>query len=61
MSSFSGLIYRVLIWSIRAKWEGGEYKGSEESRQDILRMAYDLGADYIDVELKVCGLISICH
>lgn len=44
-----------VIVTPRAKWEGGEYKGSEESRQDILRMAYDLGADYIDVELKVAG------
>lgn len=43
----------------RAKWEckaGGNegYEGDEETRQELLRKAYELGADYIDVELKVC-------
>ncbi|KAK9146826.1 hypothetical protein Sjap_006729 [Stephania japonica] len=37
----------------RPKWEGGEYEGDENSRQDALRLALELGADYIDVELKV--------
>ncbi|XP_062145224.1 bifunctional 3-dehydroquinate dehydratase/shikimate dehydrogenase, chloroplastic-like [Alnus glutinosa] len=37
----------------RPKWEGGEYDGDENKRQTALRLAMELGADYIDVELKV--------
>ncbi|KAK6915504.1 Shikimate dehydrogenase substrate binding, N-terminal [Dillenia turbinata] len=37
----------------RPKWEGGQYDGDEGRRQDALRKAMELGADYIDVELKV--------
>lgn len=37
----------------RAKWEGGEWEGDEVTRQDLLRTAIDLGAEYVDVELKV--------
>ena len=42
--------WRVLY---RAKWEGGEWEGDEVTRQDLLRTAIDLGAEYVDVELKV--------
>ncbi|KAK6254580.1 hypothetical protein SCA6_015885 [Theobroma cacao] len=34
-------------------WEGGQYDGDEKERLDVLRLAMELGADYIDVELKV--------
>ncbi|CAM8919403.1 unnamed protein product [Rhodiola kirilowii] len=37
----------------RPKWEGGEYEGDDSSRFEALRLAMELGADYIDVELKV--------
>ncbi|KAI4303532.1 hypothetical protein MLD38_039146 [Melastoma candidum] len=37
----------------RPKWEGGEYDGDEGKRQEALRLAVELGADYIDVELQV--------
>ncbi|XP_059652599.1 bifunctional 3-dehydroquinate dehydratase/shikimate dehydrogenase, chloroplastic-like [Cornus florida] len=37
----------------RPTWEGGQYDGDETSRQTALRLAMELGADYIDVELKV--------
>lgn len=37
----------------RPKWEGGEYDGNESQRQDALRLAMELGADFIDIELKV--------
>lgn len=37
----------------RPKWEGGRYEGDENERLDVLRLAMELGADYIDVELKV--------
>ena len=33
--------------------EGGQYEGDENKRQDALRLAMELGANYIDVELKV--------
>lgn len=34
-------------------WEGGQYEGDENKRQDALRLAMELGASYIDVELEV--------
>ncbi|XP_052191934.1 bifunctional 3-dehydroquinate dehydratase/shikimate dehydrogenase, chloroplastic-like [Diospyros lotus] len=41
------------VVTCRPIWEGGQYEGDEKSRQDALRLAMELGADYIDVELKV--------
>ncbi|KAK9292866.1 hypothetical protein L1049_020955 [Liquidambar formosana] len=37
----------------RPIWEGGQYDGDESRRQDALRLALELGADHIDVELQV--------
>ncbi|KAM3752850.1 hypothetical protein ACB098_03G049200 [Castanea mollissima] len=37
----------------RPIWEGGQYDGDESQRQNALRLAVELGADYVDVELKV--------
>ncbi|KAF8392533.1 hypothetical protein HHK36_022878 [Tetracentron sinense] len=37
----------------RPSWEGGQYEGDDNRRLDTLRLAMDLGADYIDVELQV--------
>ncbi|KAL8117047.1 bifunctional 3-dehydroquinate dehydratase/shikimate dehydrogenase, chloroplastic-like isoform X2 [Apium graveolens] len=37
----------------RPKSEGGEYEGDENTRVEVLRSAKELGADYIDIELKV--------
>ncbi|MQL84345.1 hypothetical protein Taro_016848 [Colocasia esculenta] len=37
----------------RPKWEGGEYEGDDVKRLDVLRLAMEMGADYVDVELKV--------
>ncbi|XP_058222429.1 bifunctional 3-dehydroquinate dehydratase/shikimate dehydrogenase, chloroplastic-like [Rhododendron vialii] len=37
----------------RPTWEGGRYDGDESTRQAALRRAMELGADYIDIELKV--------
>ncbi|XP_050384135.1 bifunctional 3-dehydroquinate dehydratase/shikimate dehydrogenase, chloroplastic-like [Argentina anserina] len=39
----------------RPKWEGGQYEGDEKKRQEALILAMELGADYIDVELKVAN------
>ncbi|OVA04377.1 Dehydroquinase class I [Macleaya cordata] len=39
--------------TFRPKWEGGQYEGDETERLDALRLAIELGADYIDVELQV--------
>lgn len=36
----------------RPSWEGGQYDGDENERLDVLRLAMDLGANYIDVELQ---------
>ncbi|OVA15093.1 Dehydroquinase class I [Macleaya cordata] len=43
----------LTLFTFRPKWEGGEYEGDESSRLDGLRLAMELGADYIDVELQV--------
>lgn len=45
-----------LMCFCRPKWEGGLYEGDENSRLDALRLAMELGADYIDVELQVAFL-----
>ncbi|KDP23584.1 hypothetical protein JCGZ_23417 [Jatropha curcas] len=37
----------------RPVWEGGQYEGDETKRQDALRLAMQLGANYVDVELEV--------
>ncbi|KAL6989590.1 hypothetical protein U1Q18_015342 [Sarracenia purpurea var. burkii] len=37
----------------KPKWEGGQYEGDENERLDTLRLARELGADYVDLELKV--------
>ncbi|GFZ08953.1 dehydroquinate dehydratase, putative [Actinidia rufa] len=41
------------LFTYRPNWEGGLYDGDENSRLDVLRLAMELGADYIDVELQV--------
>ncbi|OMO77363.1 Dehydroquinase class I [Corchorus olitorius] len=42
-----------ILFTYRPMWEGGQYNGDEEERLDVLRLAMELGADYIDVEFKV--------
>ncbi|GMI84601.1 MATERNAL EFFECT EMBRYO ARREST 32, EMBRYO DEFECTIVE 3004 [Hibiscus trionum] len=44
-----------LILVYRPKWEGGQYEGDEHSRLEGLRLAAEMGADYIDFELKVAS------
>ncbi|KAL4320331.1 hypothetical protein GQ457_18G008130 [Hibiscus cannabinus] len=39
--------------TFRPRWEGGQYDGNENERREALRLAMELGADYIDIELKV--------
>ncbi|CAI0466630.1 unnamed protein product [Linum tenue] len=43
------------LFTYRPRWEGGQYEGDESKRLDALKLAMDLGADYIDVELQVAG------
>jgi len=43
----------ALVYHYRPVWEGGQYEGDESKRQDALRLAMQLGAHYIDVELEV--------
>ncbi|RLM91319.1 hypothetical protein C2845_PM08G14250 [Panicum miliaceum] len=37
----------------RPTWEGGQYEGDDTTRFETLRLAMELGVDYVDVELKV--------
>ncbi|KAJ4956139.1 hypothetical protein NE237_012922 [Protea cynaroides] len=48
-----------VIIVFRPKWEGGQYEGDEQSRLDALKLAMELGADYIDVELKVASDLMV--
>ncbi|XP_031247854.1 bifunctional 3-dehydroquinate dehydratase/shikimate dehydrogenase, chloroplastic-like isoform X2 [Pistacia vera] len=41
------------LFTYRPKWEGGQYDGDEKERLDVLQLAMELGADYIDIELQV--------
>lgn len=41
-----------VIVTYRPKWEGGAYEGNEEIRLNTLRLALEMGADYVDVELQ---------
>jgi 3-dehydroquinate dehydratase/shikimate dehydrogenase len=43
---------RPVIFTCRAAWEGGHFKGSEEERQRLLADAQRLGAEYVDVEAR---------
>ncbi|ONM32146.1 Shikimate biosynthesis protein aroDE [Zea mays] len=37
----------------RPVWEGGQYEGDDTTRFETLRLAMELGVDYVDIELKV--------
>jgi 3-dehydroquinate dehydratase / shikimate dehydrogenase len=39
-----------VIVTCRPRWEGGSYGGSEDERLALLRRAWELGAEYVDVE-----------
>ncbi|XP_031270968.1 bifunctional 3-dehydroquinate dehydratase/shikimate dehydrogenase, chloroplastic-like isoform X1 [Pistacia vera] len=39
----------------RPKWAGGQYEGDEQKRLEALHIAEELGADYVDFELKVAS------
>jgi len=43
---------RPVIVTCRPAWEGGEFKGSEEERKQILADALSLGAEYVDIEWR---------
>jgi 3-dehydroquinate dehydratase/shikimate dehydrogenase len=43
---------RPVVVTCRAKWEGGAFDGSEETRAAILAEALALGAEYVDVEAR---------
>lgn len=43
---------RPIILTCRPTWEGGRFDGSEEERARILSSAYQLGAEYVDVEWR---------
>jgi len=43
---------KPVIATCRPSWEGGEFRGPEEERLDILAAASLLGAEYVDIELR---------
>lgn len=50
--------FNVLDFGLhRPRWEGGEYEGDDEPRFEALMLAMELGAEYVDIELKVCSAL----
>src|SRR4051794_15418872 len=47
-----------VVVTCRAAREGGQWRGSEEDRLDVLRQAIALGAEYVDVEADVIHQIT---
>ncbi len=45
---------RPRLATVRPRWEGGEFRGSEECRRGIVRECAERGVEYLDVELR-CG------
>jgi 3-dehydroquinate dehydratase/shikimate dehydrogenase len=43
---------RPVIVTCRPTWEGGEFKGAEDTRKQILAEALALGAEYVDIEWR---------
>jgi 3-dehydroquinate dehydratase / shikimate dehydrogenase len=43
---------RPVIVTCRPRWEGGAFNGSEEARRRILAEALELGAEYVDIEMR---------
>ena len=43
---------RPVIITCRPEWEGGEFRGSEEERKQILADGLALGAEYVDLEWR---------
>lgn len=50
----------LFLCSFRPFWEGGQYDGDENKRQDALRLAMHLGASYVDIELEVTSPVWSC-
>ncbi len=46
---------RPVVVTCRPAWEGGGFTGSEAERLDILRRAWTLGADAVDIEARAEG------
>ena len=44
-----------LIFTVRPKWEGGNFKGDEGQRIELLKGAIKNGFNYIDLEMKMDG------
>src|SRR5690242_15119690 len=43
---------KPVIVTCRATWEGGQFAGSEQEREAILRQALTLGAEFVDIEWR---------
>ena len=43
---------KPVVLTVRAGWEGGQFRGSEEERKALLRQALEQGAEYVDIEWK---------
>jgi 3-dehydroquinate dehydratase-1 len=52
ITPFLGTLATPLLFTNRAKWEGGNFSGTEEERIGLLHQAIEAGAAFIDIELK---------
>jgi 3-dehydroquinate dehydratase / shikimate dehydrogenase len=46
---------RPVVVTCRPRWEGGAFDGSEEERLGLLRRAWQLGAEHVDLEWRAPG------
>jgi len=56
---FIDALKKPLLFTNRANWEGGSFKGSEEQRLQALHEAVALQAAYIDIELKTDDALKL--
>jgi 3-dehydroquinate dehydratase/shikimate dehydrogenase len=50
-----------VILTCRPRWEGGRFDGSEEERERILMTAYELGAEFVDIEWRAPFALPRCE
>ncbi len=52
IQSFTSALQKPLLFTCRAKWEGGLFSGTEDERIGLLQDAVRANAAYVDIELK---------
>lgn len=59
ITPFTTGLQKPLLFTNRAKWEGGSFSGSEEARLASLHEAIEKKSAYIDIELKTADALKL--